>query len=132
MTVVHRLLALSLALLLVGGSTAVCQSLAATPEARMACCSADGDCPLHHGESHDRGRSLSQAQADACCTVSGRDQSSQSTPSAVAALSGAVLGTGTIVAPSVPRLVSSDGWRTAAPLPTAAVPRHLLLSVFLV
>jgi len=32
----------------------------------------------------------------------------------------------------VPALVLSDAWRTVSPLPTAAVPKHLLLSVFLV
>jgi len=126
---IHRVLALVLGLLLGGGNVFACEDLAATPEARMACCADGGDCPMHQGESnHQSGRRLSQAQADACCTVSGRDQSNQSSPSAVAAISAAVLGTGIIVPASVPLLVS----RTAAPLPTAAVPRHLLLSVFLV
>jgi hypothetical protein len=132
-TIFHRALALALGLLLAGGNAFACEDLAATPEARMACCSDGSDCPMHQGESNHRsGRTLTQAQADACCTVSGRDQSDRSSQSAAAVISGAVLGNGIIVPPSVPALVSSDGWRTASPLPAAQVPRHLLLSVFLV
>jgi hypothetical protein len=131
-TILHRVLALAFGLLLGGGYVFACEDLAATPEARMACCADGGDCPMHQGESsHRSGRTLTQAQADACCTMSGRDQSNQASPSALAAVSGAVLGNGIIVPASVPMLVLSDGWRTASPLPTAQVPRHLLLSVLL-
>ena len=50
----------------------------------------------------------------------------------VAAISSAVLGTGVALPATVPALVLSDGWRTVAPIPAAHVPKHVLLSVFLV
>jgi hypothetical protein len=43
-----------------------------------------------------------------------------------------VLGLGVVVPASVPALVLSDAWRLSAPIPIAPVPRHVLLSVFLV
>jgi hypothetical protein len=43
-----------------------------------------------------------------------------------------VLGTGIILPTIVPALVLSDGWRAFAPLRTTPVPKHVLLSVFLV
>ena len=133
MTVFPRVLALALGLLLGAGNVFACEDLAATPEARMACCTEGGDCPMHQGESsHRSGRTLTQGQADACCTVSGRDQSDQTSPSALAVISSAVLGSGVIVRAPVPHLILSDGWRTAAPIPMAPVLRHVLLSVFLV
>ena len=129
-----RIVALALTLLLSGGNALVCGGWAATPEARMACCTDAGDCPMHGGDS-DGGRSstaISQAQADACCAASERDRSSQPNPAAVMAISNAVLGPGVIVPADVATLVRSDAWRTHTPLPVTPVPRHLLLSVFLV
>jgi hypothetical protein len=100
----------------------------------MACCSDGGACPMHKGESHRSGsdRVLTQAQADSCCASSEREDSSQPSPSFVAAITNAVLGTGTVLPASVPALVLSDGWRTTVPIPTAPIPKHVLLSVFLV
>ena len=132
--VLRRLSALALSLVLLGGNLAVCAGWAATPEARMACC-VDGDtCPMHKGESHHSSekRVISQDQADACCAASERQQSSQSAPSLIAVISNAVLGPGVVLPLPVPALVASDAWRTVEPVPIAPVPRHLLLSVFLV
>jgi hypothetical protein len=129
----HRLLVIAVGLLLVGGNTVVCGSLAATPEARMACCSEGGDCPMHHGEHHSgSGQTLTQAQADACCTLSGQDRAQQTAPTLAAVIGSAVLGPGVVMPATVPSLVMSDGWRTATPIAIAPVPRHVLLSVFLV
>jgi hypothetical protein len=50
----------------------------------------------------------------------------------VTAITAAVLGVGVILPANVPALVLSDAWRTSVPLPVAPVPRHVLLSVFLV
>ena len=75
---------------------------------------------------------VSQAQADACCAASERQQSDQSAPSFITAISSAVLGVGVVVPIPVPALVATDAWRTDAPVPIAPVPRHVLLSVFLV
>jgi hypothetical protein len=132
--VINRLSALALTLALVGGNAAVCAGWLPTPEARMACCSEGGECPMHKGESRGTTthRAITQVQADNCCASSERVQSNQSNPTFVAAISGAVLGTGIVLPASVPAFVLSDGWRTAAPTPTGPIPKHVLLSVFLV
>ena len=135
MSAVHRLSAVLVCLGLIVGNAAICAGWAATPEERMACCAEGGDCPMHQRESHDSssGKVLTQVEADSCCLSSERENStSPSTPGFVAAVSVAVLGPGVVLPASTPALVISDGWRTAAPLPTAPVPKHVLLSVFLV
>jgi hypothetical protein len=101
----------------------------------MACCEDEDNCPMHQGSgSQNAGiaRVISQAQADACCASSERQQSSQSTPSFVTVISTAVLGFGVVVPMPTPALVLSDGGRAVAPIPIGPVPRHVLLSVFLV
>jgi hypothetical protein len=89
---------------------------------------------MHKGDSHSTGsgRVITQVQADNCCASSERENSSQSSPKFVAAISSAVLGTGVVMPASVPALVLSDGWRPAAPTRAGPIPRHVLLSVFLV
>jgi hypothetical protein len=131
---IRRLSAVFLAVGLVAGNAAVCAGWLPTPEARMACCAEGGDCPMHKGDSHSSGstRVLTQAQADSCCASSEREDSNQPNPSFVTAITAAVLGVGTVLPASIPALVLSDAWRTSAPLLVAPVPRHVLLSVFLV
>ncbi len=130
---IQRLSAVALTLALVAGNAAICAGWMPTPEARMACCADRGECPMHKGDSHrsGSGRVLTQAQADSCCASSERETSNQSNPS-LAAVTAAVLGVGISLPTRVPALVLSDAWRTSAPLPVAPVPRHVLLSVFLV
>ena len=115
------------------GNAAICAGWMPSPEARMACCAEGAECPMHEGDSHrsGSGRVLTQAQADSCCASSERQNSNQSSPSFVAATA-AVLGVGIVLPATVPALVLSDGWRTSAPLRVAPVPKHVLLSVFLV
>lgn len=129
----HRFAAVVLCLGLAAGNAAVCAGWAATPEARMACC-ADENCPMHKGASRDDGspQVLTQAQADACCASSEREESSATTSTSSADISFAVLGLGVVLPAIVPALVLSDDWRTASPAPTPPVPKHVLLSVFLV
>jgi len=129
-----RLLAVSLCLGLIAGNAAVCVGWAPTPEERMACCAEGADCPMHKDESHHSGsgRVLTQVEADTCCATSERESSGPSTPTFVAGMSVAVLGPGIVLPASVPALVLSDDWRTDSPIPIAPVPRHVLLSVFLV
>jgi hypothetical protein len=132
--VIRRLSAVLLAAGLLAGNAGVCAGWLPTPEARMACCSEGHECPMHNGDSHSSrsARALTQAQADSCCASSEREKSSQSSPTFVTAITAAVLGVGTVIPASVPALVRSDAWRTSAPIPIAPVPRHVLLSVFLV
>jgi hypothetical protein len=130
---IRRLSAVILAMGLMAGNAAVCAGWLATPEARMACCAEGGDCPMHKGDSQSSAseRVLTQAQADSCCASSERENSNQSNPSFVTAITAAVLGAGIVLPANVPALVLSDGWRTSAPIPVAPVPKHVLLSVFL-
>ena len=131
---IRRLLAVLLAAGFLAGNAAVCAGWLATPEARMACCSEGHECPMHKGDSQSSvsERVLTQAQADSCCASSERKSSDQYNPSFATAITPAVLGVGIVLPASVPALVLSDAWRTSAPVPVAPVPKHVLLSVFLV
>jgi hypothetical protein len=130
---VQRLAALALTFALMAGNPAICAGWMTTPEARMDCCADGCECPMHKGDSHRSGseRVLTQAQADSCCALSDGKNSSQSSPTFVAVITAAVLGAGIVLPANVPALVLSDEWRTSAPIPVAPVPKHLLLSVFL-
>jgi hypothetical protein len=130
---VQRLSALALAVALTAANGAVCAGWMPTAEARMACCS-EGPCLMHKGDAHATGpdRVVTQAQADTCCATSERENSSQSSPTFAAAITAAVLGPAIVLPASSPALVLSDGWRTSAPIPITPVPKHVLLSVFLV
>jgi len=130
----HRLSAVLLSLGLMAGNIAVCAGWAATPEERMACCADGPECPMHKRQAHDshHARLLTQAEADSCCASSEGEASSPSPRSFAAAMSLAALGSGVALPPSVPTLFVSDGWRVTAPVPIATIPRHVLLSVFLV
>jgi hypothetical protein len=89
---------------------------------------------MHRGDSQGAGsdRVITQVQADNCCASSERENSSQPNPTFVAAISSAVLGTGVVMPADVPALVLTNGSRPTAPIPAAPVPKHVLLSVFLV
>ena len=130
---IRRLAAVLLAAGVLAGNAAVCAGWLETPEARMACCSEGHECPMHKGDSQSSGSEqvLTQAQADSCCALSERKNSDQSTPSFATTITAAVRGVGIVLPASVPALVLSDAWRTAAPIPMAPVPKHVLLSVFL-
>jgi hypothetical protein len=130
---VRRLSAVLLCAGLVAGNGAVCAGWLSTPEARMACC-VDDDCPMHKGESGESvsPHILTQAEADACCAASERKQSDTSSPTVVVSVAAPALGTTIVVPARIPSRVLSDWWRTEAPSLIPPVPRHILLSVFLV
>ena len=133
MRFIQRLAALALTFGLMGGNAAICAGWMPTAEARMACCADGGECPMHQGNSHgsESGRVLTQVQADSCCASAEGQNSNQSNPSFGTAITAAVLGVGVVLPANVPALVLRDAWRRSAPL-LAPVPRHVLLSVFLV
>ena len=112
----------------------MCAGWVPAPAARMACCEEGGHCAEHDGDSRTAGvhRVLTQGDADRCCASSERGGSTPSTPTFAPSVSVAALEPGVVLPRIVPALVLSDAWRTVSPLPTAAVPKHLLLSVFLV
>jgi len=108
-----------------------CAGWAASSEARRICC-AGGECPMHRSSEHAGAhRAMTQAQADTCCAVSQGDRSTPRAPvgAFATALVGGFLAAGEPLA--VPPL-PSDAWRTHLPLPVGRVPRHVLLSVFLI
>ena len=128
---VRRIAALALTFGLMAGNAAICAGWMPTPEARMACCAEGGGCAMHGGDSHRSGV-VTQAQADSCCASSERGNSNQSSPSFVTAITQAVLGAGIVLPAPIPALVVSDAWRRSAPPPVPSVPKHVLLSLFLV
>jgi hypothetical protein len=131
---VQRLAALALTSGLVAGNAAICAGWMPTAEARMACCADSAECPMHKSDAHRSGpgRVLTQVQADSCCASAEGQRSNPSNPSFVTAITAGVLGAGVVLPVNVPALVLSDAWRTSVPIPIAPVPKHVLLSVFLV
>ena len=129
----RRALAFALTLTLLGANGALCAGWVATPEARMECC-ADADCPMHRGSSEESpsAQVVTQAEADACCAVSEQKQSDSPNPTTVVVLAAPVMEAGVVVAPSLPARLLSEKWRPDAPSVVPPVPRHILLSVFLV
>jgi hypothetical protein len=114
---------------------AECAGWQASPEARMACCSGSGDCPMHGSTepAASAERVVTQAQADRCCAAS---DTTDSTPSAGAfslSLSAALVpSTLSTLAPISALPAPFDAWRTHVPLPIGHVSKHVLLSVFLI
>ena len=104
-----------------------------TPEARMECCTSGTDCPMHKSESHRSGstHSVTQAQADTCCAASSNRTQSPTAVSTFGLANAASLQA--VVAVVVPVAAPAlEEWRALVPLPLSPVPKHLLLSVFLV
>ena len=112
---------------------APCAGWQATPEARRACCAPGGGCAGHESQSNGQasGTFVSQTAADNCCATSQRSDSSPVTSSAVPAVTLAILST------PVPTLQPERiAYREGVPWPghrhPSPVPKHLLLSVFIV
>lgn len=125
---------MTLTLALVVGNAALCAGWAATPEARMACCAKEAECPMHKSGSSDADghHVVTQAQADSCCALSERSAPSPSTPTFAVTIPSAVLTVATVLSAETPALVLGEPWRTRAPLRADPGPKHVLLSVFLV
>jgi hypothetical protein len=134
MSVVHRLATVVLTMAMIVANVGVCPGWVATPEARIACCAENGMCPMRQGRSDGAksGKALTQAEADSCCASSEREESTTPDLGSVVAISHPVLGDAVVIPTRTPALVLSDSWRTVVPIPIAPVPRHVLLSVYLV
>ena len=132
MFLIRHLSAVALSVLLSGGNALMCAGWAPTPEARMECCDGSAPCPMHAGgkDSTRSTRNTSQAQADACCASSEPHSSSEPSLASLALISVAVIGTGVLPPSPVPALARHEIVLT--PVPIAAVPKHVLFSVFLV
>ena len=126
----RRVAAAHLILILSFGGLGLCAGQA-TPEARMACCTDLGTCPMHHGAPAGSTRVVTQADADACCASSDRDES---TPSAslVSPVIALALTTSPVPAVVLPLDPLFDAVNAPLRLPGGHVPKHVLLSVFLI
>lgn len=88
---------------------------------------------MHKSESHGSGatHSVTQAQADNCCAASSNRTQSPTGVATFALSNAAALPA--IVSFVVPVVTPAlEEWRALVPLPLSPVPKHLLLSVFLV
>lgn len=129
----NRLVCLVLMLAVAAGQAGLCAGWTPTPESRMACCSEGGACPMHTADSESTGtpHAVSQVEADRCCAAS---EDSDSAPSPTNVLLPVTLAV--VVGPIAdllpvlqPRLAV---WAASEPPGATRVPKHLLLSVFLV
>ena len=130
---IRRVSAVLAILTLCVGNVALCAGWQATAEARMECCRNEATCPMHKSESRNSGsrHKITQAQADNCCSGSERTQSTSTSSTFVA--SGIVaLAPATVAVVTSPNVPALQEWRAFVPLPVPPVPKHLLLSVFLV
>jgi len=89
---------------------------------------------MHRSESHgSRSKPhVTQAQADNCCAGSERNDSATTRTSFVASGLIVALVPATIPLIVMPKAPALEEWRAFVPLPVSPVPKHLLLSVFLV
>jgi hypothetical protein len=132
---VRRAAALVVVLAIGAAGWAECAGWQATAEARMACCSGTGPCPMHGSTAPVSGArmAVTQAQADSCCAASGTEDATPSTGAFSLALSTALVRSAlSIMAPVTVARASFDGWPAHVPLAVGQVPTHLLLSVFLI
>ena len=131
----RRTAALVVVLSLGAAGWAECAGWQPTPEERLACCSGSGVCPMHGstepGSSAER--VATQAQADSCCAVSDTDDSTPATGTFTISLSAALATSPpSTIAPITAPPAAVDAWRTDLPLAVGQVPKHVLLSVFLI
>ena len=121
-----------LSLALLAGNAEICAGWVASPQARMACCAGHHACAEHesarHGH-HDHAKS--QSAADRCCALSEPNQSAPAQGSLAVAAPPAVSDfLFPLASPDSDSRASTP--RLTALEPPPDVPRHLLLSVFLV
>ena len=129
----RRLTAIAAVLTLSVGNLAVCAGWRATPEARMACCQDESTCPMHKSDGHGSAprHHVTQAQADTCCAGSEQNELT-TTRTALVSSSMAALAPATVQLVVTALVPALEEWRALVPLRVSAVPKHLLLSVFLV
>ena len=130
----RRTTALIVVLSLGAAGWAECAGWQTTAAARIACCSGSGDCPMHRSTQPGAGAEtiVTQAQADSCCAASDSNPSAPSGEAFSLPLSAALVASTFSTLASIMAPASRDAWRTHVPLPVGQVPRHVLLSVFLI
>ena len=133
LTLRARVVAVLAVVLMVSGHLAECQGWMSSPEARMACCDAEHECPMHKsaGQAVGSAASASQADADRCCAGSEHGTSAPSSVNIPSASAVAVLLADSPV-PDARILAPLVEWLDAAPSPPPSLARHARLSVFLI
>ena len=129
----RRAAALLVALTLGAAGWAECAGWQATPEARMACCLDSAVCPMHGSPEPGSGSGslVTQAQADSCCAASDANDSTPSAGAFSLSLSAILVTSPLATLAPVTAPAPLDAWRAQVPLSGAHVPKHVLLSVFL-
>jgi hypothetical protein len=114
-------------------TSAQCAGWQETAEARMACCANETECPMHPAGpgGAQSPRSVTQSQADACCSLS---EHSSSTPSASShdSLYTLIAQSTLSTVPLLDTAPVNHTWHAVTAISAVPVPRHLLLSVFLI
>jgi hypothetical protein len=98
----------------------------------MACCVGD-DCPMHQAEGDSTGDAsvITQAEADSCCAAA-EDRESTPAGTSVKLLVSLAPAAGPVDLEVHPAQLDALLPPVLVPLPGSLVPRHLLLSVFLI
>jgi len=133
LTRLSRFVAITIVLVLVGGHLAECQGWLATPEARMACCANEQECPMHKAGQHSSGSNhrTSQSDADRCCATSDRGESMPTSVKPNAVDSPALIPTISLGVSAPPATWLNNSIQRVSDPPTSRS-RHVLLSVFLI
>lgn len=87
---------------------------------------------MHAGNHEAPAHAVTETEADACCAASERKQSETPSPTIVTALPAPMPDVCVVPAPVLPAGLLRELWRADVPGPAPPVPRHLLLSVFLI
>ena len=125
-----RLIAVTVLAVLPTSAWAQCAGWRDTAESRMACCAHGDQCPMQSGtDGSATPRATAQADADRCCASSERAPSTQTSTSGSIPIT---LASAPALVCDVAPLIDLDAWRVFVPIAANPVPRHLLLSVFLV
>lgn len=113
---------------------AVCEGWQSTPEARMACCETTARCAMHEPPpqtvGHGHGGHHSQADADSCCAMSEPGNSGERGATFAPSVAEAALDAAAAVHAGSPATAYARH-RSTGPPPRGRVPKHVLLSVFL-
>jgi hypothetical protein len=126
-----RFAAVAILIVLPTTAWAQCAGWQSTAEARMECCAQEEQCPMHAGTGASLTHTVTQQQADTCCALSERAPSTPSTSSQIAPATLALVSAPVaVVLPDFEPL--RNAWQSFVPIAASPVPRHILLSVFLV
>jgi hypothetical protein len=128
----RRVAVVVLTLGIIAGVWRPCPGWAATAEARMSCCDRMGMCPMRKPVRDGSAPRVSQEDADTCCAAADRPESAPSSITVVAAPPVVPVLARLAEPPTVLPVAMAD-WHGPPPLlASRQLPRHLLLSVFLI